>query len=534
MNKLFKDKMFWVKALFFVLAVLIGGSAMAVEIGENGSDTDPNDGKPLEDATHDNPGKGIDQQGHAATGSSIDQAGLADNKVEDYVSKFQSFKYPMHTDFLRMAKQVKVDTKEPSHFSIGEAVMECHTKSAVDNSTAKDNSVILSLYKNDIKLFSECATIIVPNVDGYDTKGDKDGSPLMLYVESSDKTNGVSVIAINGPLDDNGSTYVPDIPASTELLVMAPAMSESEIEIAPDAAYPTEEKAYLQKKVCAITWTEFFERIKKKASWNVTDLKGWILANFRKRCTRTMLIGAGSKFSKTNPKTGTEYVYTQKGVLRQLRLGYQIPSGGMTVPDLIAITKMLGGKFATTSQSEAYVSPKFMEGLLNMDFSKYREVTISQEQSKDLDLDFFSFKTPFHKLVFKIEHALEDIHFDEAAIIFPMSTAKRYYYQKGKTINVNHEKGEGGEVREAKSQYYVQDDCLMLTGYNSMLVAKDLTVGGYGKFASTIKSVSVVPVIGLVNGDKYYLTQEDGEYGVGLYMIENGEFVPFKGEILAD
>lgn len=51
MNKLFKDKMFWVKALFFVLAVLTGGAAMAVEIGENGSDTDPNDGKPLENAT---------------------------------------------------------------------------------------------------------------------------------------------------------------------------------------------------------------------------------------------------------------------------------------------------------------------------------------------------------------------------------------------------------------------------------------------------------------------------------------------------
>ena len=63
MNKLFKDKMFWVKALFFVLAVLTGGAAMAVEIGENGSDTDPNDGKPLENATPDAAGKGIDQQG---------------------------------------------------------------------------------------------------------------------------------------------------------------------------------------------------------------------------------------------------------------------------------------------------------------------------------------------------------------------------------------------------------------------------------------------------------------------------------------
>ena len=71
MNKLFKDKMFWVKALFFVLAVLTGGAAMAVEIGENGSDTDPNDGKPLENATPDAAGNGLYQQGQWATRSAI-------------------------------------------------------------------------------------------------------------------------------------------------------------------------------------------------------------------------------------------------------------------------------------------------------------------------------------------------------------------------------------------------------------------------------------------------------------------------------
>ena len=78
---------------------------MAVEIGENGSDTDPNDGKPLENATPDAAGKGIDQQGQGATGSAVTDADLAENKVEDYVSKFQAYKYPMHTDFLKLAKQ---------------------------------------------------------------------------------------------------------------------------------------------------------------------------------------------------------------------------------------------------------------------------------------------------------------------------------------------------------------------------------------------------------------------------------------------
>lgn len=85
--------------------------AMALDLGESGSDTDPNAGTPLAGATLDEPGKGIDQQGGAGTGSAITQAELAENQIEDYVSKFQAFKYPMHTDFIRMAKQVGVKQK---------------------------------------------------------------------------------------------------------------------------------------------------------------------------------------------------------------------------------------------------------------------------------------------------------------------------------------------------------------------------------------------------------------------------------------
>ena len=115
MKEQLRNKLFWAKMLLFVLAIVSsGGMALAeVVIGDNGSDTDPNDNKPLENATSDDTGKGIDQQGQGLTGSAVTDAELAENKVEDYVSKFKAYKYPMHTDFLRLAKQIKVDTKEP-------------------------------------------------------------------------------------------------------------------------------------------------------------------------------------------------------------------------------------------------------------------------------------------------------------------------------------------------------------------------------------------------------------------------------------
>lgn len=523
MKEFLKKRMFWGNLLLMVLAVLTGGAAMAVVIGENGSDTDPNEGTPLQGATPDVPKKGIDQQGNAATGSGVTQAGIEENQVEDYVTQFRAFRYPMHTDFLTSAKQVKVDTKEPMHYNIGEAVLECTTKSALTNS-GKDHEVKLPLYANDQKLFPECATVMVDSVKG------TDNGPLILYVSGNEKVSGVMVSALNGPVE-NGETYVPDIEAGTKLYVLAPAMSESEVEITPDNSLPEQETAYLQKKVCPITWTEFFERINKKAKWSVQDLKDYILDTFRKKCTRSMLIGFPYKFAKSNKRTGVEYVYTQKGVLRQLRLGYQIGST-LTYADLIGMTRMLFFKYAQTNEMDVYCGSKFVEKLLNIDFTKHKDIQFTGKTVMGIDIS--AFESTFGKLNFKVEPALDELGYAECAIAFPMSEAKRYFYEKGKTVTVDHEKGEGGEVREAKSQYYIQDDCLMLTGFSSMFIGPESAVKTYKMNAleAIVKSVAKLSdVTSPQKGDVVYLTEADASNAVGLYTYDGSEWKTFQGEI---
>lgn len=519
------SKRFWGNMLLLVLAVLTGGTvAMAVAVGENGSDTDPNAGTPLEGATPDDISKGVDQQGHAASGSVITQAGQEDNQVDEYVTMFRAFRYPMHTDFLKSAKQVKVNTKEPLHYNMGEAIMECRTKSKLTNNTAKDHEVKLPLFGNDQKLFPECATVMVEGVKG------TDNGPLILYVSANEKSAGVTVAALNGPVE-GGETYVPDIEAGTKLYVLAPAMSESEIEITPDNFLPDKESAYLQKKVCPITWTDFFERINKKAKWSVQDLKDFILDNFRKKCTRSMLIGFPSKFTKTNKRTGVEYVYTQKGVLRQLRLGYQIGSV-LTYADLIGMTRMLFFKYAQSNEMDVYCGSKFIEKLLNIDFTKHKDVSFTPRTV--LGIDISAFESTFGKLNFKVEPALDDLGYEECAIAFPMSEAKRYFYESGKTVTVDHEKGEGGEVREAKSQYYIQDDCLMLTGYSSMFIGPESAVKGYkmNTLEKIVKSVAkLADVSAPTSGDVVYLTVADDAHSVGLYTYDGSAWKPFAGEI---
>jgi hypothetical protein len=518
------------KVMLTVLAAVSGGAAMAAGVlvgdGVDGV-TAGNDVSSLEGVANANP-VGVEVPGGAATGSAVEELDQAVNEIDDYVAKFQSHKYPMHTDFMTVARQIKVDTKEPIDYEIGEGVLDVTTTAETKGGSHTAN---LGVTGNDAKRFVKGSTVIVEGVEGFDDSGAYSGAPLMLIVESN-VSGVVTVSALNGQLS-NGDTIVPTFAEGKVLHIMAPALSESEVEIAPDAAYPMPKQHYLQKKVCAITYTDLFARIKKKARWNVQDLKDWQLDNFRRKCTRSMLIGVGAKFKKYNEKTGYEDAYTQNGVLRQIRLAYQTPAvtEKWTYANLIAISKMAFGPFATTDTMEAYAGSNAIEKLLNVDLEGHRDIIMNSD--KKVEANLTTLKTTFGTINFKHEHALDDLGLSDYMVIFAMKDAKRFVYEGGKTINIDHSKGEGGEVREAKSSYYIQDDCLALRSYNSMIVGPEVTTIDYVNVEKVVKSGTSLPkeLTGYSEGDLFFVVS--GQEGAGLYELRGTEWVAYDGDMNA-
>lgn len=526
------------KLMLFVLAVVCGGAAMAVEVMKPGTDgADPNEGTPLENAREADP-VGIEQPAHAATASALEDANLVESKVNNYVTKYHSHLYPMHTDFLREAQQIKVSTPTPTDYEVGEAIIDLATMDeSVGNltesdgtftpNTGKQGTILLSVHGSDKELFIPTATVLVDNVSGFDENNNEDGSPLVLYVESVD-SDGVRVIAVNG-YEHQGQMYTPSIPEGSSIHLMATALSESEVEVEPSSMYPEPKQFYLQRKACAMTYTKLFEEIEKQAAWNVQDIKNHVLDKFRRECTYTMLAGAKGKKRKKNSRTGVEYIYFQEGVLRQIRTGYQIdPNAPLTLADLIGITKMVFGEFATTNEMDAYCGSDFIEKLLNIDLGDHREVSMST--TKELEVDVTTFKSTFGTLKFKHEYGLNKIGMRSSCVIFSMKDAKRLYLTKGDTYKIDHSKGEGGEVRDAKSEYYIQNDCLALRGFNSMLVGPDVSIMGFSNIEKTVSKVDTLGASGNAN-TIYYLPADSGDYTAGLYVWENSEWTPYKGEI---
>lgn len=512
--------------LLFVLAIATGGACMAVTIGENGSNTDPNDGEPLDNATPDSPGMGIDQQGHAATGSTVEQAELDDDKIDEYIMKYQAHKYALDTDFRKLARRVPVRTKHPRHPVIGEAILEAKVKSKMTNAD-HDHEVTLSVFANDAKIFQESTTIRVFGVTGYDAEGNANGKPLMLYV-TSNVGGTVKVIAINGPINGTShETYVPTIEANTKLRAMASALSESEVEVAPDNFLPQWRQAYLQKKVCAITKTQFYEKMKKEAAFGGQMVKDAILDTFRRKCTSTLLIGQPGVITKTSAKYGEEYCYFQEGIVTQLQNTYEF-RGKPTIEDLIALTRIAFTKYSKSNVAQVYCGSQFLEGLEVIDFSSHPEMKMETKRD-DLNVVVKSLTSNFGTLEFKLEFSLDENGMSNNGILLPMNEAIHYEYENT-SISVDHSKGEGGEVRQASTDYVINDDCLMLTGLNSIFIGADVSAAGSmsGDNQKQIISVSELPSSDQSTTAIYYLTEDDGTHRIGTYKYVSSEWEAYQ------
>ena len=505
-----------------------------INMSIHGSDQNVNEGTALDGAVLAQTGHGIEQQNTAATGSAVEAAGMDDSQVEDTITHYEAWRYTLHTDYLRLAKKVKVRTKKPKHPVLGEAQLECYTKSALTN-TEKSESVELPLYKNDMSIFPAKSTIRVFGQKGYDANGVADGSQLMLYVVKNDRGTSVTVEAINGPME-NGKTYVPDIPAGTKLRCMASALSESDLKVASSNFIPTWKQAYLQKKACAITYTDFYQKMKKLAEFGGQMVTDMTLADFRTKTTSTLLFGAPRETTVWNDDLGVyEHCYYQEGLLTQVPNRYQL-SGIPTVADIIAISRMAFTRYAKVNTVQAYCGTLFMEWLSNMDFSEHPEIKFLSVRD-DLDVKVGKFETNFGTIEFKIDASLDENDMSGYCLIIPMKESIRYIYEE-KTVAHDHKNDTN--ARDAKSRYYIVDDCLMLTGMTSILVGKDVSSIGVGDNSDILNIISVKDLSKVTTPDStavYYLTDEcivgNEVLLVGPYTYTGGKWTPWSGNIEA-
>lgn len=481
---------------------------------------------------------GIVQHGQDANASALQQANLLDNKLFRKIMDYHVRKYPFYTALFTKATQMSwKGHKEAEYPEMGDIRTEARTTANISANAYNSANVTKTLSSsniatNDLAIFRKDYTIFVNGVKGYDEgvtySADTDntnGETLMLYVTSVDEANGtVTFKAINGPAVSSGSkdTYVPLIPAGSLLVLGAPALAEEEVEVDPINILPTMRNAYLQKKGYSVAITDFFNEAVKEVDWEKDRIKRQALDTYKKVYTTTALFGAKRKFYKKN-KNGNRLVYTQGGLLNQIRMAYQLPGNKWTKEALIGIAKMLFTAYTDSEEIEIFCGSDAIEGLLNIDWGTgVNQITYLKDDAYNIDIA--TFRCTFGTLRFTHELSLTQHHLEKAAIAVPMSDAMRLYRDNGSTKSVDGNKGETGKVEELTKEFFIQDDCFICNAMNSMIIGPaEIFTSGYTSgvteqyiaidaISSSLESSSNV-------GKIFYLTKVSGNYVAGLYKL---------------
>ncbi|MEG1724105.1 MAG: hypothetical protein RR313_01795 [Anaerovoracaceae bacterium] len=505
--------------ILFLLAVALGAdSAMAI------ADTS---GAIADD-------KGINSQlpGTAATSTQIREGDLAEDEVDEYVDKYMPFKFPLYTDIRSKAKRVPVKGMEISHYASGTSTLDGETTAAITNAT-KDAAVLLPVKSDTMKQLAKDGTLFFPNVQCYDENGVADGAGLLLIIVSKTATT-ISVSAVNGPLNAE-DMYVPDIPAASKFLICGNALSETQMQVEPENYQPRKKKVYLQKQGVNIVISDDWKNIIKKLKFIDQEIKDDALYKFKRKKARTQYVGRASRRKVYQGGTmGDEYVYTSEGILRQINMLYGI-GDVITFADLIRLTKMQFTDYSVNKEVDAYCGKNFIEKLLNIDFTRHKEVDFVANTV--LGVDIKAFKTTFGTTNFKYDPTLDDIGYEDFCVIADIANGSLYVKDNGSDYTIDMKEG-AGENRMARRDVHIETDCIALKGYNSILVGPSGKLAGMAnKTAVTAFTTSAtIPTTNLTNDMLVLLTAAAGGFNAGdliQYKTSTSTWVEYVGELKA-
>ena len=420
---------------------------------------------------------GQNLDGTQASSTQMREGGLEEDEWDTEVTKFQPWRTPLLRIARAVSKAVRISNWSIKHGRVGGETLDGTT--TADITANSDGSITLSAsnFSGNLKPFQKNFTILVPSVQGYSQESTSDnliaeGGLMLMITEVSGGS--VTARAVNGiPTGTEASTELdsktcPDIASGTYMILGSAAMSESQLLLPPENFQPRYEEFYVQKKGFNIVFTGDFEQTKKKFPFKIADIKADAILKYNMKAHRTYWAGVQSKFPMVNGDGSIEDVFTTKGILWQLTNLYSYAKGGLTLADLVAISKL---QFTTFSQSdEAYVfcGKDAIEELLNLTVGGVTKI-LDFKDTKEYDLDIKTMKTTFGTLKFIYDQGLDMLGYKDAMVVVDLKGARRYvkFGQKESTNDMS--KG-AGEIRDARRFIRTEADGIALRGYNSILV----------------------------------------------------------------
>ena len=220
----------------------------------------------------------------------------------DQISRHAGSKHAgsMVVDFYR------VDTK-PTSAQLQEDVLETEAGDV-------EEPPIVTIHTSNDEIFDATDTILVQGVSGYQADGvTQSGQDLMLYVMERN-SNGLNVMAVNGPTVGGVTGCFPNIPHSTVLVRMGRAASELDVQSPQFEALPTKGRNLCQIFKMQVEQSTLQRLANKEVGWTMSDQEEAAIYDMRLGMEKSFLFGTARQLWDNNKK---EHIYFTGGIWDQ-------------------------------------------------------------------------------------------------------------------------------------------------------------------------------------------------------------------------
>ncbi|MCH5217330.1 MAG: hypothetical protein J1F07_02060 [Muribaculaceae bacterium] len=435
-----------------------------------------------------------------ATGG-INAGNFIETAIDEELFRFNSDDTPLMQLMLR-AKRVKVDSPEVDHYMIDEPVAEVTTNEAL--TAGNRTHAPLPLEARDQNVLRTNATVLVPDVDGYDESGAQrtPGKPLMLFVTGHDNVSGNPVVrAVNGQKDSpaDEECVLPDIPKGSRVVILANSLYETQKEVDPDLVVPQATRIYLQKRGMNQVVSDYFDSQRKRIPFSKAIIAEQAIANFKVRGNRTLWAGRQSKFKVSVPRMGMQHIYTTEGIRWQFRRELQMNTR-WTVEKIIALAKMFFTGEDVPKSALLLAGKNLLEQLQTIDYSKHPEIQLTT-RTNSVGWVVTSLHTVFGDIDIKREPTLDRIGWSNSGALIGEDRLVHYVY------SAEHSFSDRMETEEATRSGILIWDALALKGSCHIWIDGEGDTGSSTAMRTIMWEGDKAPSKDIVEGNYFYLLE---------------------------
>ena len=312
---------------------------------------------------------------------------------------------------------------------------------------------VVQILTDQDEIFEPSETILVPDVQGYDSDGVNYAGALVLYVVSKPDTGGLNVIAVNGKRISGQSNCVPSIPGGAMLVRMGRAAGELDVQTAQFEALPQKLQNYCQIFKAQVEQSTFQKIANKEVGWNFSDQEEVAIYDMRLGMEKNFLFGSKAR---VYDQTKHSDILLTGGIWTQAGKEFSYSAGSFTADNLVALSREAFTANAGSSRKLLIGGTGLIECLNKMEYTK---VISAGDIVTKWGIDFNEMRTKFGTLYVLHSEVFDDCgHYNDGIVLDPEYLTK-YCHVPFRTEKLDLKKS---GVRNTDAIVITEASCLVL------------------------------------------------------------------------